>query len=390
MSSLRRWPDRLSEIIVSLQKQLSASGPDRTRNRKSTDFYTVRKHILGYATELITALGGDPEGHEKISNQTARDIERGAASHAQSGDHEPWPDTKESTASYFGQAIFKYHRCIEILEALVWLGHPDSLSVVIHDSCDCCGEPVSLYEAFEEKKYELVRAGPYIGIDADDLDSFLSYHESVLRYANGDRSPDLLLKLGLLKRKVYVTGRYWFNYCTATFCPLCRAEYELRRSWIRAITPQELAGPSRDDLGTHAELPDRATLDQAAAMLVVEATAPAPPIVLGGPDDEVIVWGKRKPPLPPAQYRAVKALVEAHAEGERLSKDILCHRTTDAQGNMVEDRVKALKRLFKRDRDYEEVIDMAKIPGRGYGLKHRPPTSTHKNRENHPRPPRGG
>jgi len=210
--------------------------------------------------------------------------------------------------------------------------------VVIWDSCDCCGEPINLYEGIEQKKDVLVRAGPYIEIDADDLDSFLAYHKSVLRYANGDRSPDLLIELGLLKRKVYITGRHWFNYCTATFCPLCRAEYERRRSWIRAITPKELAGLSGDDLGTHAELPDRVTLDQAAAMPAVDPTAPAPPIVLGGPDDEVIVWGKRKAPLPPAQYRAVKALVEAHAEGERLSKDALCRRTMDAQGNMVEDQ----------------------------------------------------
>jgi hypothetical protein len=104
----------------------------------------------------------------------------------------------------------------------------------------------------------------------------------------------------------------------------------------------------------------------------------------------VFVWGKEKDPLPPAQYRVVKALVEAKAKGERLSKDALCRRTKDAKGNTVEDPVGALERLCRRDKDWQDVIDMAKTPGRGYGLKDKPPTPNQKNRETHPRRPRGG
>jgi hypothetical protein len=100
------------------------------------------------------------------------------------------------------------------------------------------------------------------------------------------------------------------------------------------------------------------------------------PVVLNGPDDNVIVWGKEKAPLAPAQYRVVKALVEAHARGERLSKDKLCAATKDEKGDTVEDPVGALKRLRRRDPDWERAINMAKVPGRGYGLKEKPPTPT--------------
>jgi hypothetical protein len=101
-------------------------------------------------------------------------------------------------------------------------------------------------------------------------------------------------------------------------------------------------------------------------------------IILGGPGDEPIVCGKRKNPLPPAQYRVVKVLVEAKARGERLSKDALSNRTKDERGNVIEDPVGALERLRKRDPDWKRIIDMAKVPGRGYGLKDCPPTPTQK------------
>jgi len=114
------------------------------------------------------------------------------------------------------------------------------------------------------------------------------------------------------------------------------------------------------------------------------------PVVLGGPDDSAFVWGKEKDPLPPAQYRVIKALVEARAKNERLSKDNLCNRTKDEKGNAVEDPVGALERLCRRDKDWRDVIDMAKVPGRGYGLKDKPPTPTQRNRETHPRRPIGG
>jgi hypothetical protein len=128
---------------------------------------------------------------------------------------------------------------------------------------------------------------------------------------------------------------------------------------------------------------------------VVPGQAPPParskvPVVLGGPDDKVIVWGKEKDRLLGAQYRVLKALVEAHAKGERLSTDSLRNATKDEKGNVVEDPVGALKRLRRRDSDWKSVIDMAKDPGRGYGLKDRPPTPTQKNPVSHPRRPRRG
>jgi hypothetical protein len=113
------------------------------------------------------------------------------------------------------------------------------------------------------------------------------------------------------------------------------------------------------------------------------------PVVLGGPDDPAFVWGKEKDPLPPAQYRTMKALVEAHGK-KRLSQDALHRATADDEGNLVEDPVGALKRLRRRDADWKGVIDMAGKAGRGYGLKDRPPTPTRKNREIHPPRPGGG
>jgi hypothetical protein len=106
------------------------------------------------------------------------------------------------------------------------------------------------------------------------------------------------------------------------------------------------------------------------------ASGSVEPVVLGGPDDKVFVWGQEKDPLPPSQYRVIKALVEASEKGKRLSKDALCLATKDHEGNTVEDPVGALDRLCRRDADWRDVIDMAGIPGRGYGLKDKPPTPT--------------
>jgi hypothetical protein len=95
---------------------------------------------------------------------------------------------------------------------------------------------------------------------------------------------------------------------------------------------------------------------------------PEPPVVLNGPDETVRVKGKQKGPLPLAQYWVLKALVDAWFKGERLSKDLLRNRSKDDAGNHVEDPLGALDRL-RNDPDFESVIDMAKVPGRGYGLK---------------------
>jgi len=62
------------------------------------------------------------------------------------------------------------------------------------------------------------------------------------------------------------------------------------------VPPQtpKLASPPGPDAATH-------------------GAALGPPVILSGPDEDVTVCGKRKGPLPPAQYRVVKALVEAKA-----------------------------------------------------------------------------
>jgi hypothetical protein len=154
-----------------------------------------------------------------------------------------------------------------------------------------------------------------------------------------------------------------------------------------------------------AQLADRLGLTQegAKSLTVAQAVANQPPppppppkdglkpVELGGLDDPAFVWGEEKAPLPPAEYHVIKALVEARAKGQRLSTDRLRTATKDEDGNIVEDPVGALKRLRRRrDADWKSVIDMAGSPGRGYGLKDKPPTPTQKNRETRPRRPRRG
>ena len=95
------------------------------------------------------------------------------------------------------------------------------------------------------------------------------------------------------------------------------------------------------------------------------------PVVLKGPDKKVILWGNLKPPLTPAQYGVVKALVDAHAANERLSKTQLEKQAKDARGNPIEDPLGALERLCKKDPDWKKAIDMAGTPGRGYSQGHR-------------------
>ena len=58
-----------------------------------------------------------------------------------------------------------------------------------------------------------------------------------------------------------------------------------------------------------------------------------------GPNEKVILWGKPKPPLPPAQYAVVKLLLEAYSTNERLSKTQLENRAKDQRGNSIEDPV---------------------------------------------------
>jgi hypothetical protein len=113
-----------------------------------------------------------------------------------------------------------------------------------------------------------------------------------------------------------------------------------------------------------------------------------PPVILGDPDEEVIVWGKRKPPLPHAQRKVVEVLTAAFAVGERLSKSQLDARTKADDGTEI-DPLGALRRL-RRDPDWKRAIDMAGKSHRGYTLRARPRTSTYKSAEKHTRPQTGG
>jgi hypothetical protein len=127
--------------------------------------------------------------------------------------------------------------------------------------------------------------------------------------------------------------------------------------------------------------------------------SPEAPIVLGGAHEEVIVWGQSVGVLPDAQYRVVRALVEAHAAGDRLSITVLSNRTKDDKGNRVEDVVGALRRLLKKGGVWPQVIQMSGEARHGYGLKSAQPAkgkvaapkqSTNQNPTRHTRRPKGG
>ena len=63
-----------------------------------------------------------------------------------------------------------------------------------------------------------------------------------------------------------------------------------------------------------------------AAVDASEDKTPEALVVLNGPDEDVIVWGKTKAALPPAQYRVIEVLVKAKANGERLSAEKIRRR----------------------------------------------------------------
>ena len=83
------------------------------------------------------------------------------------------------------------------------------------------------------------------------------------------------------------------------------------------------------------------------------------PVLLGGPDDPVTVLGTEKDPLSPAEYRALKALVDAGSEG--LNKDSL-----ELEGGGGARRT--LTSLKNRDADWDRVIRFPGKPGRGYRI----------------------
>jgi hypothetical protein len=108
----------------------------------------------------------------------------------------------------------------------------------------------------------------------------------------------------------------------------------------------------------------------------------APPIILGGEDDDPVVCGRTKERLTPAQYRVVKTLLDAFPE--RLSGDNLARKSN------VEDPIGVIDRLC-RDEDWAAVLFKPGKAHGGYGINARPrmPRKTEKNRETRPRKPRG-
>jgi hypothetical protein len=106
---------------------------------------------------------------------------------------------------------------------------------------------------------------------------------------------------------------------------------------------------------------------------------PAPPIVLGGPDDAPIVRGIEKDYLTPTQYRVVKVLVDAFPA--KVAGDTL------ARKSKTDDPVGVIDRL-SRDKEWASVLSKAGKPHGGYGIVSTP-RKTQKNRETRPRKPRG-
>jgi hypothetical protein len=89
--------------------------------------------------------------------------------------------------------------------------------------------------------------------------------------------------------------------------------------------------------------------------------SPSPNVVLGGFGDQPIVCGKVKSRLTWAQYRVVKALLDAGDDG--LTKDEL-----DAKSGHSEAR-KILKRLHDSDRDWAAVVHLPGRPGLRYRIR---------------------
>jgi hypothetical protein len=99
-------------------------------------------------------------------------------------------------------------------------------------------------------------------------------------------------------------------------------------------------------------------LEQAADGLTVILAVARCPVLLGGPDDEPIVRGKRKPGLSVGQYRVVKALIDAFPG--RVDTETLASRSE------TEYSLGMIWRLRERDQDWEAVLDR---PGGGEVLE---------------------
>lgn len=85
------------------------------------------------------------------------------------------------------------------------------------------------------------------------------------------------------------------------------------------------------------------------------------PILLDGPNDAPVVYGRIKLRLTPGQYRVVKALLDAHPD--RLSKDQLAIRSE------TEDPIGMIDRLHAKDEDWKAVLDKPGQAHGGYGIR---------------------
>jgi hypothetical protein len=101
---------------------------------------------------------------------------------------------------------------------------------------------------------------------------------------------------------------------------------------------------------------------------------------LAGPDDPPIVRGIEKEHLTPAQYRVVKALLDAFPE--RLTGDSLARKSETEYPIGVIDRL-------RRDKDWAGVLSKPGKAHGGYAISSTP-RKTQKNRETRPGKPRGG
>jgi hypothetical protein len=86
-----------------------------------------------------------------------------------------------------------------------------------------------------------------------------------------------------------------------------------------------------------------------------------PRVVLRDRTEGPVVLGKPKRKLTTAQYDVVKALLDAGETGLTKDKLVSNSRHEDARG--------VLKRLAKKDDDWQQVIDFAGETGGGYRLK---------------------
>ena len=99
------------------------------------------------------------------------------------------------------------------------------------------------------------------------------------------------------------------------------------------------------------------------------STSPAvpqdrPAVILQGPDDPPIVFGKKRPVLNARDYYILKALLDAWPV--RLHKAQLERKCRRSEAH------KNLAALRKEDRDWKKAILMAGTSGKGYGIAESP------------------